>query len=689
LSNLHHTAIGGLPGILLTCADIDTNSATSTKKNGVDIVGPSGTQQFYQSLSHFMQRKDFHVRIKEGNVEKLVVEAPASKRSPEQISISIQSFSVSATDTKGCNTPSPSTVGVKRPRSGSDDGDSSEVLSFLFTSPPIPGKFQPQKASELGVPKGPLFGKLKSGQSVTFLTEDGEKVTVSSNQVVSPSTPGIAVLVLCYPTPAIADSLMTSNQLQSSLTADIILDVVCHLTDDVDLMQRVIKQINEHVHTTQGDNTVEHIFVSPNQPDYDGTPFRAAAISAIARSCLSSDIYRIPQSYNISAIQGASDDGYKIGRTLMDYQLLPRTRKGFTRLSLPAIDSEEGRDFASKSGAIAEAKRLLIDNLTEAVSNQTQSNGELVFTGTASSLPCKYRNVTGMALKADNGNWFLLDVGESTIGNLLRTHGDLGDEESPLARIRGVWISHPHADHHLGIIRLLQDRRSGDPLILIAPPPLFRFLEDYSRVEKDISDRFIAVNCWHLRDENVHVNNMLRQAFGFTDIRAVQVEHCAHAFAVILGGTPFGRLVYSGDCRPSKNLAQAAIGADVLIHEATFEDGMEAEALLKRHSTIGEALNVAHQMQAKLTILTHFSQRYPKVPPVPAAEQGSMPIIFAFDYMCLRPQTLLTAARLTPAIRLLFPEQDESEVAVQTAKDVAKAEQLLSIPGLFARPGII
>lgn len=54
--------------------------------------------------------------------------------------------------------------------------------------------------------------------------------------------------------------------------------------------------------------------------------------------------------------------------------------------------------------------------------------------------------------------------------------------------------------------------------------------------------------------------------------------------------------------------------SDLLIHEATFEDDLLDEAQLKLHSTTSEAINVAQDMKAKCVILTHFSQRYSKVP---------------------------------------------------------------------------
>lgn len=54
----------------------------------------------------------------------------------------------------------------------------------------------------------------------------------------------------------------------------------------------------------------------------------------------------------------------------------------------------------------------------------------------------------------------------------------------------------------------------------------------------------------------------------------------------------------------------------MLIHEATFEDALEAEALAKRHSLTREAVEAGSRAGCFRTLLTHFSQRYPKVPVV-------------------------------------------------------------------------
>ena len=73
------------------------------------------------------------------------------------------------------------------------------------------------------------------------------------------------------------------------------------------------------------------------------------------------------------------------------------------------------------------------------------------------------------------------------------------------------------------------------------------------------------------------------------------------------------KLVYSGDTRPCPALTAASKNATVLIHEATFENGMLEDALKKRHSMTSEAVQTGLDARAYRTILTHFSQRYPKV----------------------------------------------------------------------------
>lgn len=52
----------------------------------------------------------------------------------------------------------------------------------------------------------------------------------------------------------------------------------------------------------------------------------------------------------------------------------------------------------------------------------------------------------------------------------------------------------------------------------------------------------------------------------------------------------------------------------MLLHEATFDDELRADAKKKKHSTTSEAIGVGVAMGARRVLLTHFSQRYQKLP---------------------------------------------------------------------------
>lgn len=49
-------------------------------------------------------------------------------------------------------------------------------------------------------------------------------------------------------------------------------------------------------------------------------------------------------------------------------------------------------------------------------------------------------------------------IGESTGGGAIGNGGDGGGTQQILRNLSAVWISHPHADHHLGLVRILSER---------------------------------------------------------------------------------------------------------------------------------------------------------------------------------------------------------------------------------------
>eukprot|EP00201_Polytomella_parva_P002968 CAMPEP_0175074092 /NCGR_PEP_ID=MMETSP0052_2-20121109/21058_1 /TAXON_ID=51329 ORGANISM="Polytomella parva, Strain SAG 63-3" /NCGR_SAMPLE_ID=MMETSP0052_2 /ASSEMBLY_ACC=CAM_ASM_000194 /LENGTH=213 /DNA_ID=CAMNT_0016342239 /DNA_START=92 /DNA_END=733 /DNA_ORIENTATION=- len=101
---------------------------------------------------------------------------------------------------------------------------------------------------------------------------------------------------------------------------------------------------------------------------------------------------------------------------------------------------------------------------------------------------------------------------------------------------------------------------------------------------------------------------------GFRSWTSVPVQHCRDAWGLVIQHESGWKLTYSGDTRPNRSLVAAGMDSDLVIHESTFEGDLRSHAVAKRHSTSEEALAVAKAMRAKRILLTHFSQRYPKIP---------------------------------------------------------------------------
>ena len=111
---------------------------------------------------------------------------------------------------------------------------------------------------------------------------------------------------------------------------------------------------------------------------------------------------------------------------------------------------------------------------------------------------------------------------------------------------------------------------------------------------------------------------------------------------MILGAPRHGRkIVYTGDTGPSKNLVNLAKNADLLIHEATFEDEMKERALEDKHSTPSMAAETAKKAGVKRLVLTHISARYKDVDRL--LQQAKL----IFNDTCLAEDFLILELRLT------------------------------------------
>ena len=149
---------------------------------------------------------------------------------------------------------------------------------------------------------------------------------------------------------------------------------------------------------------------------------------------------------------------------------------------------------------------------------------------------------------------------------------------------------------------------------------------------------------------------------GLVELFTARAIHCPHAFCLAMRTTAGYKLAYSGDTRPRQNFRDICVwggGPDLLIHEATMEHFMMNDAIIKKHSTFTEAIQEGQAMGAKFTMLTHFSQRYAKMPTLDEI-RGKPNVGIAFDNMVVRPDNMKMIPSIYPALaRFLWVYQEE------------------------------
>lgn len=99
---------------------------------------------------------------------------------------------------------------------------------------------------------------------------------------------------------------------------------------------------------------------------------------------------------------------------------------------------------------------------------------------------------------------------------------------------------------------------------------------------------------------------------------------------------------------------------------------MVDEAIARNHSTTKEAIEVGNSAGVYRIILTHFSQRYPKIPVFDETHMHKTSI--AFDLMSVNLADLPVLPRILPYLRILFRNEmivDESDDVVDAAVTAA------------------
>lgn len=79
---------------------------------------------------------------------------------------------------------------------------------------------------------------------------------------------------------------------------------------------------------------------------------------------------------------------------------------------------------------------------------------EVVVLGTGAAAPSRYRGCSAVYVNLFERGGILVDCGEGALGQLRRRYGRRRTEDV-VSGLVAVWISHMHADHHLGLPHIL------------------------------------------------------------------------------------------------------------------------------------------------------------------------------------------------------------------------------------------
>ena len=269
---------------------------------------------------------------------------------------------------------------------------------------------------------------------------------------------------------------------------------------------------------------------------------------------------------------------------------------------------------------------------------------DLVFLGTSGSMPTAQRAPTAILVRR-GGERLLFDCAEGTQRQLLRS-------AVGLAELREVFLTHYHADHYLGLPGMLKTfalRGRDLPITIYGPPGLPELFTALRRIFGKLTYRYELVELApgdRLERGDYRIETF-PVAHGASAVGYALVEDArpgrfdvaaADALGVPVGperGTlqagesvtlPDGRavtpdlvlgpprpgrkVVIAGDTAPARSVLEAALRADVLVHEATFSEEERDRARDTEHSTAADAAELARDADVVLLALTHLSNRY-------------------------------------------------------------------------------
>ncbi|XP_045213766.2 zinc phosphodiesterase ELAC protein 2-like [Mercenaria mercenaria] len=557
------------------------------------------------------------------------------------------------------------------------------VMNYIIRLKAIPRKVDSKKLLSLNTKSGPWIKKLVDGEEVTL--PDGRTVKPDDVLFEKDKDLGPIVVVDC-PTEDYLDSLSTNKQLLDLQTE----------TDSKPLMiihmapATIIEEPRYKAFMDRHQSGTIHLMLNENSP---GPYLHSSQQYHSALNYLDPELFPALQGHFHYTKRPEPATGSVVQACYgLTYNIRPMSSRGFNWEELLYLNQEEF--FAevkrrAKVDALGMIKKVtcedkvanlmnfkesdiddevmklrsLLKQQRKEAADQTEEYPEIVFLGTGSAKPALTRNASAILIQMRKDEYFLMDCGEGTLTQLYQMYG-LEKTHHILSNLKAMFISHLHFDHHGGMFGVLEARRKvismaerSDRLTVFAPVPLKKWFNLFSTCVAPIEST-IEMIPHHVIHEAVKSNKdssyiaRAKDVLGVSEFVVMPVVHTTNSFGISIRHRDGWKLVYSGDSMPCQELVRYGKDCDILIHEATFDDYGEEDAAFKRHSTTSQAIEVGRQMNAKFTLLTHFSQKYAKVPVF--TENFTENVGFSFDFMQLRPSQLWLIHLLKPALKLMY-----------------------------------
>lgn len=317
---------------------------------------------------------------------------------------------------------------------------SNTTIAYIIQGNKSKGKFNPVSAREAGALDSE-FNHLHNGNALGL---DNDKI-IFPFDAMAPHTPGAIFIILECPTLAHMNSLIYNPAFDplyfDECTGEQKVCVIVHITS-----QQVAKHSLYQNWKDRFGPDVKHVVFEKSCE----IAFRKSAMNQSILNMLDSDIYPAP--FYVNPAGSTSTD--IVARMMTKIMIEPKVCVDLEECKdLFDRDSKSFKEFLEKNAefiAECEAIKACLEPVND-------SNVQIITLGTAAAIPSRFRNVSSTSINIKGCGNILLDAGEGTFAQLFRRFGDATNEY--LANLKILFISHMHADHHIGAIRVLQQRK--------------------------------------------------------------------------------------------------------------------------------------------------------------------------------------------------------------------------------------